>query len=252
MSGTHNCNRRTFLRITGLVTGAAATLGFAAVSTAAEQNAAATEAKQGANAHAGHAASPDKPLSRGRMFFVNALEFATLSEAVERIFPKDDLGPGAKELAVPYFIDNQLAGAWGYNAREYTGGPHFPGAPTQGYQTPLLRRDVFRQGLLLLNNAAQERFKKNFPYIDDAEKDQILTDCAAGKLAARGFTSSFFFSLLKDAVLAGVYSDPIYNGNNNMDGWRLKDYPGAQMSYEYLMTSEKFEKVDPMSLSAMQ
>ena len=35
------------------------------------------------------------------------------------------------------------------------------------------------------------------------------------------------------------------NGNNNMDGWRMKEYPGAQMAYTYLMTSETFEKVPP-------
>ncbi|MBR8635912.1 gluconate 2-dehydrogenase subunit 3 family protein [Campylobacter jejuni] len=33
-----------------------------------------------------------------------------LSEAVERIFPEDDLGPGAKKLGVAIFIDNELAG----------------------------------------------------------------------------------------------------------------------------------------------
>lgn len=192
------------------------------------------------------------PLNRARMFFTNELDFSTLSEAAERIFPKDELGPGAKELAVPYFIDNQLAGAYGYNAREYIAGPHFKGAPTQGYQTPLVRRDLFKQGILALNNAAQERFKKDFPQLSGTEQDQILMDCEAGKLPTQGFTSDYFFSLLKNAVLAGAYADPLYNGNNNMDGWRMKEYPGAQMAYTYLMTSETFEKVPPVSLSSME
>ena len=145
MPDEKDISRRRFLQYTGLVTGAAAALGLSTVSMAAEQ---------GGNAHSGHAAATANPLNRARMFFTNELDFSTLSEAAERIFPKDEFGPGAKELAVPYFIDNQLAGAYGYNAREYIAGPHFRGAPTQGYQTPLVRRDLFKQGILALNSAA--------------------------------------------------------------------------------------------------
>ncbi len=35
----------------------------------------------------------------------------------ERIFPKDENGPGAKELLVAYYIDHQLSGAWGIDQR---------------------------------------------------------------------------------------------------------------------------------------
>lgn len=243
MSDEKSLSRRKFLQYTGFITGTAATLGLA--------SAVSTEG-QAATAHNRHMAAATQPFSRGRMFFTNTLEFQTLSAAAEQIFPKDNTGPGAIELAVPYFIDNQLAGAYGYNAREYTGGPHFTGAPTQGYQTPLLRREVFKQGLQALNNAAQKGYKKDFPKLSSAEQIQILTDCEAGKLPTQGFTSAYFFGLLKGMVLAGVYSDPIYNGNDNMNGWRLKNYPGAQMSYDWLITSAKFEKVAPMSLSSMQ
>ena len=120
MPDEKDISRRRFLQYTGLVTGAAAALGLSTVSMAAEQ---------GGSAHSGHAAATANPLNRARMFFTNELDFSTLSEAAERIFPKDEPGPGAKELAVPYFIDNQLAGAYGYNAREYIAGPHFKGAP---------------------------------------------------------------------------------------------------------------------------
>ena len=109
MPDEKDISRRRFLQYTGLVTGAAAALGLSTVSMAAEQ---------GGNAHSGHATATANPLNRARMFFTNELDFSTLSEAAERIFPKDEFGPGAKELAVPYFIDNQLAGAYGYNARE--------------------------------------------------------------------------------------------------------------------------------------
>ena len=93
MPDEKDISRRRFLQYTGLVTGAAAALGLSTVSMAAEQ---------GGNAHSGHAAATANPLNRARMFFTNELDFSTLSEAAERIFPKDEFGPGAKELAVPY------------------------------------------------------------------------------------------------------------------------------------------------------
>ena len=88
MPDEKDISRRRFLQYTGLVTGAAAALGLSTVSMAAEQ---------GGNAHSGHAAPTANPLNRARMFFTNELDFSTLSEAAERIFPKDEFGPGAKE-----------------------------------------------------------------------------------------------------------------------------------------------------------
>lgn len=234
-------SRRNFLKATGMAAGVAA-LGGAAL-----------PAAQAATSHSGHGGGAGAlAVPRGRMFFTNSLEFGTLSAAAERIFPKDASGPGAIELAVPYFIDNQLAGAWGYNAREYISGPHTPGAPTQGYQSALLRRDMFRQGLLALNAESNRRYKKDYPDITPPEQDQILKICEAGQLATEDFPSAYFFGQLKAAVLAGVYADPIYGGNHNMNGWRLKDYPGAQMAYTYLIEDEGFEKIEPMSLADMQ
>src|SRR5690625_6753442 len=39
-----------------------------------------------------------------RLFFSRREDFNVLSAATERLFPKDDHGPEAIELAVPYFI----------------------------------------------------------------------------------------------------------------------------------------------------
>lgn len=229
--------RRNFLMATGIAAGAAA-LGTVHLPSAA---AAASNGNQdGVN------------IQRGRMFFTNDLEFSIVSSAAERIFPKDSSGPGAIELAVPYFIDNQLAGAWGYNAREYMEGPFAVGAPTQGPQSPLNRREMFKQGIYALNDAAQKSHKQDFPNLSAAQQDEILKQCEAGRLPTQGFTSDAFFTELLGAVLGGLYADPLYNGNNNMNGWRLKDYPGAQMSYTFLITNSGFEEVPPISLASMQ
>src|SRR5699024_12661555 len=100
--------------------------------------------------------------SRGRMFFQNSHEFDVLSQAVERLFPEDDSGPGAIGLGVPYFIDNQLAGSYGYNTHEYMQGQFYRGEPTQGYQGKLNRVDIFRNGIKVMDKEANERYDDNF------------------------------------------------------------------------------------------
>lgn len=190
--------------------------------------------------------------ARGRMFFTKDIDFAVLSASCERIFPKDNLGAGAIELGVPYFIDNQLAGAYGYNAREYMSGPFENGTPTQGYQTPLIRRDIFLEGVKSIENEAKKNHKKSFVELDAQNQDLILKNFEADKVSMKGVTSSYFFSLLREMTLAGVYADPIYNGNDKMQGWKMKEYPGAQMSYLAFIQDEKFQKISPMSLADMQ
>jgi gluconate 2-dehydrogenase gamma chain len=94
-------------------------------------------------------------------------------------------------------------------------------------------------------------FKKDFPDLTTAQMDQILKMCEAGSIATEGFTSAEFFALLKFMTLAGAYADPIYSGNNQMNGWKMKDYPGAQMSYIDTIESKAFQKIEPMSLADM-
>jgi gluconate 2-dehydrogenase gamma chain len=242
MSKETGISRRKFLKATGLAASVAAIGSVIAPAITSEAYA----------SEQAHSTMKSTKLIRGKKFFTNSLDFETLSEAAERIFPKDELGPGAKELGVPYFIDNQLASAYGINAREYTYGPYAAGAPAQGPQTALLNKDLFLQGIAALNRQSKATFKKNFPDLTDSQKDEILTMCQAGNIPTVGFTSSYFFSMLKTAVLAGVYVDPIYNGNLNMDGWKMKEYPGAQMTYADIIQSEEFQKIEPVSLADMQ
>lgn len=188
---------------------------------------------------------------KGRQFFKNNRDFNILAQATERIFPEDELGPGAISLGVPYFIDNQLAGSYGLNAREYMQGPFEIGEPTQGYQSPLNRQQVFLRGIRKLEEEAQRRFNDSFVNLEGEQMDEILTAFQKGEVEMEGVTSDYFFLLLRSATLAGVYADPIYGGNNNMDGWRMKGYPGHQMSYINEIESEEFIEYEPQSLASM-
>ncbi|REB05612.1 gluconate 2-dehydrogenase subunit 3 family protein [Sporosarcina sp. BI001-red] len=190
--------------------------------------------------------------NRGLMFFQNQHEFDVLSQATERIFPEDDLGPGAIGLGVPFFIDNQLAGNYGSNAKEYMQGPFYEGEPTQGYQSRMSRSDIYRVGIALMDSEANKRFDKDFTEIEAGQMDEILTDLQKNAVPMKGASASFFFGLLRSATLEGAYADPIYNGNANMEGWKMKGFPGHQMSYINDIEDDKFKKFEPKSISSMQ
>src|SRR5690625_2557813 len=111
---------------------------------------------------------PDTPTQRvpkfsnSLMFFANQKEFQTLADATERIYPEHDNGPGAIKLGVPFFIDHQLAGAYGNNSNEYMQGPFHKGTAYQGYQTRLKRNEIFKLGIHELENQSQNQFNKSF------------------------------------------------------------------------------------------
>ena len=182
------------------------------------------------------------------MYFSNAEDFKVLSLASERIFPADELGPGAIELDVPYYIDHQLAGTWGNNARDYMMGPFFKGIETQGFQSHLRRNEIFSQGIAKIQSYSQDKYKKKFTELADNEQDEVLTAFEAGKVSMQGVTSSDFFNLLKRAVIEGVYADPLYGGNRDMGGWKMKEYPGNQMSYLDKIGAKEFLVIEPSSL----
>lgn len=200
-----------------------------------------------------HKSTQDKSNKvRGRMFFQVQTDFDNLSAACERIYPKDEQGEGAIGLGVPYFIDNQLASAYGYNDREYLQGPFIEGIPEQGYQTPMKRNDIFLEGVKALEVISQKRYKKSFSSLKGTDQDKILIDLEKNKIDFIGFKSSEFFTLLREMTIAGALSDPIYGGNDNKNGWRMMQYPGAQMSYIDKIASDEFFNMEPMGLADME
>lgn len=240
-------SRRDFLKTTGIATGAV--VGGGLVGGLVGYNMKKTPEKTGSEDV--HETVQEEVQNRGRMFFTSDNEFNILSEATERIFPEDDLGPGAIGLGVPYFIDNQLAGSYGNNARDYMQGPFFVSAPTQGYQSRLTRAEVFLQGIKKMDQEAESRFQEGFSSLEGEKVDEILTAFQKDEVEMKGVTAATFFQLLRQATLEGAYADPIYNGNVNMDGWRMKDFPGHQMTYISEIDSEEFVRIEPQSLSSM-
>lgn len=235
--------RREFLRKSGYVAGGAiggGLLGGLITSQVATRPGAGQQAEQ--NEQKG------EDFNRALMFFSKHEDFKILSDAAERIFPKDDTGPGAKELGVPYFIDHQLAGSYGHNAREYMHGPFYKGTDTQGYQSHLRRNELFMQGIHKMQEYSKKTFDKPFTELSGEEQDKVLTAFQEGKVKMKGITSKEFFDQLHSIVIEGVYSDPLYGGNHNMDAWRMKQFPGNQMTYTEKIESEEFVEMEPSSL----
>ena len=168
------------------------------------------QAKPASDKANGNAAAP-KTVRIPLRFFTES-EAAIIAAAVARIFPSDDAGPGAHEAGVVIFIDRQLAGPWGRDARRYTHEPFEDGLVAEfGYQGKATPRDVYREGLKDL---------AGFDALSPAQQDEKL----------KAIENSVFFQLLRRNTIEGMFSDPIHGGNVDMVGWQLIGFPGPRMS----------------------
>lgn len=194
-----------------------------------------------------------------RQFFTRGHDFNVLKAATEQILPEDEHGPGAIKLGVPYYIDKQLAGRWGINAQDYRHSPYAvkledndKGAGAAGEQSILDRGELFLLGLRSLDDESQKRFKAPFDEAEEQQQIELLTDFENNKVVMRGVQASEFFNLLLQSTLEGAYSDPLYGGNRGMEGWKMKEFPGAQASYAGFIEQDEFKKLQPVSLRDYQ
>jgi len=182
-------------------------------------------------------------------YFTNRADFQLLSQATERIFPEDENGPGAIGLGVPYYIDHQLAGKWGINAKDYRYGPFYDGERVQGYQSQLKYHQIYDLGIEAIEKHSQVTFDKRFIELEGEQQDEVLVALENDEVNIPGLKSSFFFEILRKSTIEGAYADPLYGGNKDMQGWKMKEYPGVQMSYSAeQVASKEFIKVQPASL----
>lgn len=216
-------------------------------------------------------------LQNARVFFSRKEDFDVLSAATERILPEDDNGPGAIELGVPYFIDKQLAGSWGTNAKEYMRDPFWQNQQTQDYQqkdsrqdksgpntstkaptpTPryqsrLNRGDIFIQGLRKMEQVSQDKFKEKFVDIDEEQQIEVMQAFENDEVDMTGVAAVTFFNFLLQMTIEGAYADPAYGGNVDMMGWKMKEYPGPRMAYINEIEDEDFIVMEPVSLKDYQ
>lgn len=144
--------------------------------------------------------------------FFTAAEARVVSSACDRIFPSDSSGPGAAEAGVVVYIDRQLAGPYGRDKYRYTQGPFVESVPEHGYQGKATPREIYREGIRLL---------EDFADLAPGGQDQRL----------RAIERTLFFQMLRRHTIEGMFCDPLHGGNADMIGWQLIGYPGPLMSY---------------------
>jgi gluconate 2-dehydrogenase gamma chain len=233
--------RRRFLK-------SAAALGAALPAASVTAQGQSPKDKPGAGPHAGHTAAPAAAGRRAYMYFT-APEVAFVDAAVARLIPADELGPGAKEAGVTYFIDQQLFGGWGSMAKMYKQGPSPEGTPQQGYQGPLTPQEVYRTGIREANLHCVKQYGKSFDKLSAAQKDEVLRGLEEGKIELESVRSRSFFNMLHGNTIEGFFSDPIYGGNRNKIGWRLVGFPGVAAVYtEHIESRNVPYKAEPVSI----
>src|SRR5699024_10924819 len=194
----------------------------------------------------------EKEFTESRMFFTRFEDFYVLEAATERIYPEDDNGPGAIGLGVPYFIDKQLAGPYGSNKYDYMKGPVQEVDVASSYQTLMTRGEVFIEGLRKLNTESQSNHDDAFYDLDGDTQDELLQAMEAGEIDLNGVSSVTFFSLLRSMTIEGCYADPLYGGNKDMEGWKMKEHPGIRIGYSDIIEEEEFQVIEQMSLKDYQ
>ncbi len=136
---------------------------------------------------------------------LSASERQILDAFVDRLVPRDELGPGAVECGAANYIDLALADALA------------------------AEKGSFTEGLAAVDAFSRRQYDLPFPQLSPEKKDAVLTDFEAGRAA--GFANArAFFARVRRLTLEGMFSDPYYGGNKNFAGWDLIRYPGPRLA----------------------
>jgi gluconate 2-dehydrogenase gamma chain len=177
-------------------------------------------------------ADAPRAIEPGPHRFFTAEEASFIEAAVSRLIPADDLGPGAKEVGVPTFIDRQLDGPYGRAQRWYMLGPWRPGTEQQGYQSRLTPAQLYRLAIKAIDGHVRQEHKvKSFAQLSAEDQDKLLSAMEKDELRLQGASAKAFFHLLLQNTIEGFFADPIYGGNRDMAAWKMIGFPGARYDY---------------------
>jgi gluconate 2-dehydrogenase gamma chain len=136
---------------------------------------------------------------------LSAPQLRILAAFVDRIIPKDELGPGASESGVPVYINRALG--------DYLAG----------------EKAAFIEGLEATDALARRTQNAAFADLTPAQQDALLTSMDNG--SASGFPNAqAFFNRARRLTMEGMFGDPYYGGNKNFAGWDLIKYPGPRLA----------------------
>ena len=176
--------------------------------------------------------SPPAPVRPGPWVFFTAPEGAAVEAIVDRLIPEDEVGPGGKAAGCAVFIDRQLAGAFGDSRDLYMRPPFATGTSSQGPQSPIVPKELYRVSLAALDDYCRTTFAgKAFPLLTQLQQNQVLSGLEHGEIELRVGDGKAFFEVVLANAIEGFFADPIYGGNRDMVGWKLVGFPGALYDY---------------------
>jgi hypothetical protein len=150
---------------------------------------------------------PSATSPAARTFFTPA-ELALVDELSELIIPADDHSPGARAAGVAAYIDSQLVDAWDEKDRT-----------------------AWRQGLLRIEQLAQQAGKTPFIQLSGDQRVALLTGIAQNEATPKT-PDEVFFVELKSRVVRAYYTSEIgikqemeYKGNSY-----LAEFVGTDVS----------------------
>ena len=127
----------------------------------------------------------------------------TLEAFMDRLIPKDELGPGAVEAGAADYIDRVMGD---YLAAE---------------------KSSFVEALATIDAYASRAQGAPLAELSVEKRDEVLT--AMDNNTAEGFPNARnVFNRVRRLTLEGMFSDPYYGGNKNFAGWDLIRYPGPR------------------------
>jgi gluconate 2-dehydrogenase gamma chain len=249
---SHLVSRKRFVHVSSV--GVAGAVALAACNTGNTASNSATPAPSSATAGMPSTAPvPAETAVRTYVFFVGP-EQQFVEAAVERLIPTDQLGPGARDAGVSFFIDRQLDGQFGYAAKMYMQGPWSAGTAEQGYQLPLMPREIYRLGIAQANDYCRHTYGgKTFDQLRPEQQDAALTALQKGNAHLATVPATVFFQMLYDNTIEGFFADPLYGGNRDMIGWKLIGFPGVAAYYRPMIPNyiNKQYAVEPVSIAGV-
>ena len=145
-------------------------------------------------------------------------QMKTLEAFIERLIPRDELGPSATEAGAQIYIDRTLAGP---NAGE---------------------KQSFLDGLAAMDAFAKSSQGAAFADLPPEKRDAVITAMERG--SAAGFANGqHFFTRVRRLTLEGMFGDPYHGGNRNFAGWDLIRYPGPRLAVS--ADEQRMDKVPP-------
>lgn len=206
--------------------------------------------------------TPDEPPSTEFTAFTE-YQGAMVEALVAQYIPGTEDDPGAREAGVVHYIDFILSTNSGLHQPIYTLGPyarayegesppaedddetvwvHASQISRYGFQAALSPLGVYQLGLEAIHNYALETYGTLVPDLSSEQLEEIIWALLNDEIPGfEEFPPSSFFHVLRRHTAEGMFCDPAYGGNQDLVGWALVGYPGAQRAY----SREELHTMDP-------